>query len=268
MKTDLERILHGIAEEIPPVRDVPGGMLGRARKRIALTLSASLLALSAAGVGAFAAVQAARSPHPPRPAATGPTTVPTTAAPPATAPHSPNPVWATLARPLHLPTIAPGASCPVTRQIGLPPNGLFPRAQWKDWVGPGPVYVGGYLGPLRGSVVVQYETYGSVRGWHPAVILWVSTAAYRGPILVRGREIDGSNGIRFGGLQGTEGGSPALTQGHLVPTKNNAEYLEPGLRPSGWHQWPAYVFFRAPGCYAIQMDGVTFSEVVVFRAGP
>src|SRR5437667_11242723 len=108
MKADLERILHGMAEEAPPVREVPGAMLHRARKRIALTLTASLLALSAAGVGTFAAVQAARSPRPPRPAATGPTAVPTTALSQTSVPRSPNPVWATLARPPHLPTIAPG----------------------------------------------------------------------------------------------------------------------------------------------------------------
>ena len=31
-----------------------------------------------------------------------------------------------------------------------------------------------------------------------------------------------------------------------------------------WPNFPAYLRIQAPGCYAIQLDGDTFSEVVVF----
>ncbi len=266
MKTDLERVLNDIAEEVPPVHEVPGGMLQRARRRIALTVSVTFLALSAAGGGAFAAVQAANSPHPPRPAATGPTSIPTTAASPTRIATTPNPVWAQLARPLHLPTISPGAPCPVTQPVGLPPNRVYSKSSWIDWTGPGPVYVGNLA--FRGKPYpARYEST-PIRGWYPGKLLWVSTPAYRGPILVRGRQLGGPNGIRFGGLENRPAGIPEFAEGRLVPSKNNQEYLNPGLRPSGWHSWAATVFFRAPGCYAIQMDGLAFSEVVVCRAGP
>ncbi|MDP9343243.1 MAG: hypothetical protein M3Q23_14360 [Actinomycetota bacterium] len=264
MKTDLERILHDIGEEVPPVRTVPTEMLQRARRRIALTVSVTLLALSAAGGGAFAAVQAASSPPRPTPAATGPTTIPTTGASPTQTLQSQNPVWIHLARPLHLPTIAPGAPCPITTQFGLPPNRVVPRQDWIHYAGAGPVYVSGYvdhgMAHWKGDIPVT-------RGWHPTTFLWLSARA-AGPILVSGTQIDGPNGIRFGGIQGVEGASPALTQARLSPNRNNQEYLNPGLRPSGWHLYAATTFFRAPGCYALQMDGLAFSEVVVFRAGP
>jgi hypothetical protein len=34
---------------------------------------------------------------------------------------------------------------------------------------------------------------------------------------------------------------------------------------SPWSNWSAYLRMQAPGCYAIQLDGTTFSEVIVFR---
>ena len=65
MKADLERALREIAEEVPPTRQVPPGLLPRAKRRIALTLRVTLMALSATGLGTYAAVQAANSPAQP-----------------------------------------------------------------------------------------------------------------------------------------------------------------------------------------------------------
>ena len=35
-----------------------------------------------------------------------------------------------------------------------------------------------------------------------------------------------------------------------------------------WRQTATYTRVRAEGCYAYQIDGTTFSRVVVFRAAP
>jgi hypothetical protein len=38
--------------------------------------------------------------------------------------------------------------------------------------------------------------------------------------------------------------------------------------PEGWRHQPSWLGFRAPGCYAVQVDGISFSRVVVLRAEP
>jgi hypothetical protein len=39
-----------------------------------------------------------------------------------------------------------------------------------------------------------------------------------------------------------------------------------GLNPGGWRLWSGYARLRSPGCYGLQVDGSTFSEVIIFRA--
>src|SRR5258708_30307631 len=39
-----------------------------------------------------------------------------------------------------------------------------------------------------------------------------------------------------------------------------------GLNPGGWRLWSGYARLRSPGCYGLQVDGITFSEVSIFRA--
>ena len=68
---------------------------------------------------------------------------------------------------------------------------------------------------------------------------------YAGRVLVRGRRLDGPGLVRFG-----RGLVPALE-----------------LRmPAGRREQPSFTRLRSPGCYAYQVDGRTFSRVVIFRA--
>jgi hypothetical protein len=73
--------------------------------------------------------------------------------------------------------------------------------------------------------------------------------------------------VRFGKERPGEpyNGTPAAADARLIPTASNAEY-QPGA--NGWHLIANTMFFRAPGCYAMQMDGRALHEVVVFRVGP
>jgi hypothetical protein len=32
---------------------------------------------------------------------------------------------------------------------------------------------------------------------------------------------------------------------------------------AGWREFPYFTFVRSPGCYAWQIDGLTFSDIVV-----
>jgi hypothetical protein len=74
--------------------------------------------------------------------------------------------------------------------------------------------------------------------------MWVLAGRYAGPALVRGRQLNGENELRF-------------DRGAL-PSK------ERKLRGRGGH--PSSTRLRAEGCYAYQIDGLGFSYQVVFEA--
>ena len=81
--------------------------------------------------------------------------------------------------------------------------------------------------------------------WGVQKLLWFVHPRYRGPVLVRGVQLDGANRVRF-------------ERGALPPAE---------LRlPVGTRARPSFVRIRKPGCYAFQIDGLTFSRSIVFRA--
>lgn len=84
-------------------------------------------------------------------------------------------------------------------------------------------------------------------------IRWIARRQYTGPVLVRGFALRGNDPVRF--------------NSHLK------KYLfSPGYSPdtSRWHEYAAwhYVRVRRPGCYVWQIDGRSFSRLVVFRIVP
>jgi len=149
--------------------------------------------------------------------------------------------FAKLHRPLRIPNIAAGARCPVT-----------PARTATGLVGAGPVYPVGGFPALTFTYPPQRDQtwYGSA--WSGNKILWLGRPSYRGPILIRGRQLDGPHELRFG--PGMRPRRELLL--HVV-----------GVAPSGWRNWPSYTRLRAEGCYAWQVDGETFSTLIVFRAG-
>jgi hypothetical protein len=152
--------------------------------------------------------------------------------------------WAKLRRPLHVSRIEPGARCPVSPARRV--SSAFARAQ-----GGGPVHAVGGFPALQFIYppVPEQVWYGSE--WSGNKVLWIGRPGYRGPILIRGRQLDGPHGLRF--------------EGGLHPAR---ELRLPGGggTQDGWRQWPSYTRVRAAGCYAWQVDGLTFSRVIVFRA--
>src|SRR5712691_1129694 len=153
-----------------------------------------------------------------------------------------------LRRPLALPSVEPGGVCPATG--GHP----FDNGQFAGTVlGDGPVQ------PLipgsqaaRGILTFHPYAYVERRGWYSLKTLWFSDPSYRGPLLIRGRQLDGPHEIVLGE-------APALVDPQLGPgaTLNGM---------NGWREWPGGTWLRTPGCYAWQIDGTTFSHVIVFNA--
>ena len=73
-------------------------------------------------------------------------------------------------------------------------------------------------------------------------------------VLVRGRQLDGANEVRF------EDGRPGFTpHGRLDPARE--------LRlQNDERNHASTTRLRAPGCYAYQLDSAIFSRLIVFRA--
>jgi hypothetical protein len=140
------------------------------------------------------------------------------------------------ARPLHLNDIAlSGGTCPVDQPHTVDPN-LSPA------LGKGPLYV---VMPEADKNGVNHMD--SNNGWDYFKVLWTSDPSYQGPVLVRGMQIDGSGEMRFG--------------------DNNPP--DPELYFTAPHYDPVtYTRVNAPGCYAYQVDGINFSELIVTSFQP
>lgn len=83
--------------------------------------------------------------------------------------------------------------------------------------------------------------------WDGGRVNWLASSSYRGPILIRGRQVGGSGAVGFG-------------EGH-VP------YDELQLQTgSAGPPWQSFTRVQSPGCYFYQVDGTSFSETIVFKA--
>jgi hypothetical protein len=154
-----------------------------------------------------------------------------------------------LARSLHLPSIDPELQgCPVTS--GHPANDFEPPNS-AFAIGPGPVYP---VMAAQSSATGTIPFYPIADGWHYAKVPFFSRPDYHGPVVMRGAQIDGTNLLRFDG-------HPALTSSIDLTSADAAFHPV-----AGWRGWPTGILVRSRGCYALQIDGSSFSVVVVFLA--
>lgn len=152
-------------------------------------------------------------------------------------------VPARLRRSLRLPQLAAVASCPAVRADRVNPS--FGIA-----LGPGPAYPI----PFRDSTL-HYDHGRSAGGWIYVKVLWVIAPSYGGPVLIRGRQLNGTNWMGF------DRGPRPLRELQIPPRT-------PGQTHT-WRALPSYTRVRAgAGCYAYQIDGTTFSRVLGFRLKP
>jgi hypothetical protein len=157
--------------------------------------------------------------------------------------------WAALRRPLHLPKLAAGATCPVSH--------VDHRVSWKrinifggEGLGPGPVYPGMPSAFLMASRDVQYGG-----PWFGDKVFWYVLPRYRGPVLLRGRRLDGPQKLGFNG-----------TRRPLAELRISRDQTVSWTgQPPGSRGVPSGVRVLVPGCYGVQIDGTSFSRIVVFR---
>jgi hypothetical protein len=157
--------------------------------------------------------------------------------------------WAALRRPLHLPQLAPGAKCPVSkvdRSVAWSPINIF----GDSGIGSGPAYPG--LGGSSGLIYMSRDQqYGGP--WFGTKVFWYVRSIYRGPLLIRGRRLDGTGRLGFNGTK-SAGSELRIAAGQTVSWQG---------QPRGSRGVPSGVRARTAGCYGIQIDGTTFSRVVV-----
>lgn len=158
--------------------------------------------------------------------------------------------WSALRRPLHLPVVAAGAPCPlskVDRRVPWQRIRIFGAAG----IGPGPVYPG--LGATSGLLNVVKDTqYGGP--WQGQKVFWYVAPTYRDRVLIRGRRLDGRGWLGFNGTR--------LPRDELrIEPYDTVSWSGQPARARGI---PTGVRALSPGCYGAQIDGTTFSRVVIF----
>jgi hypothetical protein len=159
---------------------------------------------------------------------------------------TPVPLTALRARALHLPSVAPGKLCPVVPGRTVHPD-LGPA------LGDGPVYLVG-LGTEAVLDIAPAKNFESAE-WGGNKTLYAVRPDYRGFILLRGHQLDGPNEVRF-------------DRGDVPPAEQSFDAKPSPYVNEGWTIGGSYTRLRTPGCYAVQADGSTFSEVIVFVAHP
>jgi len=157
------------------------------------------------------------------------------------------PVPAVLDRPLRFPPLRPGQACPTAR--GRPVNTAF-FAGTALGTGPVRVLIAG-AGDLRHGVAVLINPT-SAPPWLGLKTLWFSVPAYQGPFVIRAERLGRPGPVALG-----EGPAVAPLVVPPGPTVNGGQ---------GWRAAPGGLWVRTPGCYAWQVDGLTFSEVIIVQA--
>ncbi|MBA3736635.1 MAG: hypothetical protein H0W90_15840 [Actinobacteria bacterium] len=154
--------------------------------------------------------------------------------------------WRRLERPLHIPSINPEAICPVSdvaRGIDFHSRGVGPGS------GPGPVFPA----PFSPDATQPLSDFTVSPGWHGGKHALFTLPGYPGPALIRGRQLDGSGVVTFAsneirGAPNLANPKPELRLGADIPNVVHT-----------------FFFLMPPGCYAYQIDGTTFSYLVVFQ---
>jgi hypothetical protein len=167
---------------------------------------------------------------------------------------------AALGRPLHLPWVAPGMPCPVSAAKTYPKgegfSGPYPA------IGAGPFTLTG-----NGTVEVDFtpaanDSFAGT-GWPGMKVIWRLGAEYTGPVLLRGARLDGTGELRFGSYTGAVDQPAGVGGSPQSEAYAELAYASEGSPPTAL-TYPSDIRVQRPGCYGLQVDGTSFSEVITF----
>jgi hypothetical protein len=159
-------------------------------------------------------------------------------------PNASGPIPSVLKRPLHFPVLRPGQPCPATS------GSLVSTPAFEGFaLGQGPVRP---LIAMSGDLRAGVTDMARATPWFAFKTDWFAVPSYQGPFVVRAAQLGGSGPVGMG--ETPKVGPLVMPPG---PSVNDDK---------GWRNAPGDTWVRAPGCYAWQVDGLTFSEVIVIRA--
>jgi hypothetical protein len=154
------------------------------------------------------------------------------------------PIPVALKHRLHFPVLRPGQRCPASRGT------RFHTSQFGGIeLGTGPVRV--IAGSTR-SGIADLINPTSAPPWLALKTLWFSLPAYQGPFVIRATRLDRAGPVALG-----EG--PGMLPLVIPPGPTLNSYF-------GYRTVPGGLWVKSPGCYAWQVDGLGFSEIIVVRA--
>lgn len=123
------------------------------------------------------------------------------------------------------------------------------------WFGAGPVYFAlAWKSSSDDGATFPLEPVPQDRNARRAKTPWVSSPSYSGPILIRGRALTAS-GMAI--LFSATGSDPSNQLRFMAPNSP-----APGL----WSFWPSSMWVPGPGCYGVQIDTLSGTDIVVFEA--
>jgi hypothetical protein len=169
-------------------------------------------------------------------------------------------------RPLNQPALAPDGSCPSDPSHDVKPVVTSGKGGPNFGFGPGPAY-------LSGIVNLYPDGFDNE--------IWMIDAGYRGPVLIRGHQVNGAGmisfqppttfaGMNFSGAGASPPGAAVATvtiDGTAIPFYSELDLpaADPAYPTNSWRLFFARTHINAPGCYAFQLDGLSFSTVIVFH---
>ncbi len=175
------------------------------------------------------------------------------------------PVPAALRTPFPVPRLRPGQACPTTAAQRFSNS-----------------YIGGIsLGtvPVRPDIANRVEfPHGRIvlgtteaRGWFGIKTVWFSLPGYTGPWSVRAVRLSGHGQIELGDEPTSRptgrGGSPFSSTAIVIPPGDTPNTGFEGSG-AGYRTDPRTTWISAPGCYAWKVNGIGFSQRIVFQALP
>jgi hypothetical protein len=158
--------------------------------------------------------------------------------------------WRALHRPLHLPSVSSGCPTSPTRELG----------KWP-WSVAAPVYLMNVgSAPVPGTIDISQSPFDD-QGWRGQKTPWLVPASYHGPVLIRAARIgDAHSPVVLAKVYGQHLSELRFRTGESNGTRGRMQGL-----PGRYRMLASTAQFRAAGCYAFQVDGSSFSSVVVMR---
>ena len=129
---------------------------------------------------------------------------------------------------------------------------MAPGAQRLN--GRGPAFLVGVGGADAATINMNFS-YPDELGWYGQKTPWSISREYDGPLLVRGARIDRRGQVRFAYGNGEHWRELYWEAGADQSLPPNADY----------RFLASTTLVRTRGCYAFQVDGTSFSKVIVMR---